>query len=174
MKDASPPAAADRVFTEGQRNAQRRYADPDRAARIVNGVADPFSLSPEQVAFLESLPFFFLATTDGKHNVQCNFKGGGPGILRVSDPRTLYYPEFPGNDMMLSVGNILTHPYVGLLALSFDPPKRLKINGKAELIEGEQCPYLPHWPEARVCVRVTVLHVLRNCARRIRPPHRES
>lgn len=159
--------AAQRMFHDGHRAAQARFADPARAERIVNAMPDTTRLTDEQVGFLESLPFFFLATSDGKANVQCNFKGGGPGVLRAGDDRTIYYPEFPGNDMMLSVGNLMVHPFVGILALSFESRRRLKINGRAELLAPADTPFGGDWPEARLVVRVSILEVIRNCSRRI-------
>lgn len=166
----NPPSAAgnaERIFTAHQRLAQARFADPERAARIIEHMPDIDALSAEQIGFLETLPFFFLATSDGEQNIQCNFKGGGPGLLRAGDPRTLYYPEFPGNDLMLSVGNILAHPPVALLALSFASQRRLKINGAAAILDTRDCPF--QWPGARLCVRIDIQMVIRNCARRI--PH---
>lgn len=168
-QDESDLPAADRIFTAGHREAQQRFADPVRAERIVNGMPGTAALSEEQAAFLESLPFFFLATADGHGNVQCSFKGGGPNVLKVENPATLYYPEFPGNDMMLSVGNLLTHPYVGLLGISFDSRRRLRVNGRVNVFEPAACPFDHPWPEARVVVQVRVREVIRNCSRRI--PH---
>jgi uncharacterized protein len=159
--------AAQRIFHAGHRAAQVRYADPVRAERIVNAMPDTARLSDEQVRFIESLPFFFLATSDGRANMQCNFKGGGPGVLRAGDDRTIYYPEFPGNDMMLSVGNLTVHPFVGILALSFESRRRLKINGSAERLAPADTPFSGDWPEARLIVRVSILEVIRNCSRRI-------
>lgn len=165
--DSDMVPAAMRIFHEGHRRAQTLYADPVRAEQIINAMPDTTSLSTEQVTFLEALPFFFLATSDGAGRMQCNFKGGGPGILRASDPRTLYYPEYPGNDMMLSVGNLLLYPYVGILGICFQTRRRLKVNGQVELITPDQTPYTKFWSEARAIIRVHIHEVIRNCSRRI-------
>lgn len=161
--------AAHHLFHDGHRRAQALYANPARAERIINAMPDTTSLSEEQVHFLEALPFFFLATSNGAGHMQCNFKGGGPRVLRVGDSRTLYYPEYPGNDMMLSVGNLLLHPYVGILGICFQTRRRLKVNGHAEVITPGNAPYAESWPEARVIIRIRIHEVIRNCSRRI--PH---
>ncbi len=155
------------LFHSGILEAQKLYSDPERAARIANAMPHPYELSGEQIEFLESLPFFFLATADGKGNTQCNYKGGGAGIIYVEDSHTLYYPEFAGNDMMLSVGNIIVHPYVGILAMTFDPPRRLKINGRAELVEPGDYGGPSHEGDVRLYVRVKLNQVIRNCNKRI-------
>lgn len=159
---------ADRLFTEEQRQAQRQYGNPDRATRIANAMVGIRALDEEQKAYLEALPFFFLATADGRGNVQCNFKGGGPGLLRVEDSTTLWWPEFPGNDMLLSLGNMVAHPHAGILAIAMTgKPRRLKVNGGVRLEEPAASPFRDAWPEARVWVRMRIGQVIRNCARRI-------
>ncbi|MHB8697701.1 MAG: pyridoxamine 5'-phosphate oxidase family protein [Sulfuricaulis sp.] len=160
---------AQRLFHDGHRRAQALYADPARAERIINAMPDITSLSEEQIGFLEGLPFFFLATSDGAGHMQCNFKGGGPRVLRAGNSRTLYYPEYPGNDMMLSVGNLLQYPYVGILGLCFQTRRRLKVNGRAEVLAMNDGPYAEWWPDARLVIRVHINEVIRNCSRRI--PH---
>src|SRR5512145_2662753 len=97
----------DHRFGQGESEAQRRWA---RKARL-----DPASLSrllldhipTEYHARIEAGPFFFLATSDANGRCDCSFKGGGPGILRVLDARTLAFADFSGNDLFMSLGNIL-------------------------------------------------------------------
>ncbi len=156
-----------RVFHPGTLEAQTRFADPERAERIINAMPSISELDEEQIAFVEALPFFFVATADLDGRLQCNFKGGGPGIL-VAETRTrLCYPEFPGNDLMLSVGNMLSNPHIGLLALSFEHRRRLKINGRAEVTEAKQHPLGARWENARLVVSIEIEEVIRNCTRRI-------
>lgn len=169
MKPGGSKSVAETLFHEGVNDAQRRFADVHRAHRIAEGMGDVAVLDMDQAAFLESVPFFFLATADGKGNVQCNFKGGGPGIIEVIDNKTICYPEYSGNDLMLSVGNILVHPFVGLLALSFDLPRRLKLSGQAELIPPSAYRGRQITDGVRIFVRINLNQVVRNCSRRI--PH---
>ncbi len=160
---------ASRVFHQGTLEAQSRFADPDRADRIINAMPSISELDEEQVAFLQTLPFFFVATADHNGRLQCNFKGGGPGILIAETRTRLCYPEFPGNDLMLSVGNMLSNPHIGLLALSFESRRRLKINGRAEVTDAKQHPLGTRWENARLIVSIEIEEVIRNCTRRI--PH---
>ncbi|MEK8089324.1 pyridoxamine 5'-phosphate oxidase family protein [Thermithiobacillus plumbiphilus] len=155
------------LFHNGVQAAQKRFADVERAHRIAEMMGDVSTLDPEQQAFLESLPFFFLATADGRGNIQCNFKGGGPGVIEVVDSRTICYPEYGGNDLMLSLGNMLIHPYIGVLALSFDPPRRLKLSGRAEIVSPEEYRGRLAVEGVRVFVRIHLTQVIRNCSRRI-------
>jgi len=158
---------SDTVFHAGTLEAQAQYGDQERARRIIEAMPSIDELDGGQIDFIEKLPFFFLATSDEQGHLQCSFKGGGPGILIAQDARTLCYPEFPGNDMMLSVGNIFTNPHVGLLAISFENRRRLKINGKANVQDTENHPMQQRWPEARLIVDIEIDQIIRNCSRRI-------
>jgi len=155
------------VFHTGTLEAQARYGNQERARMIIEAMPSIDELDEEQIGFIERLPFFFLATSDKQGRLQCNFKGGGPGILIAQDPRTLCYPEFSGNDMMLSVGNMLTNPQVGLLAISFETRRRLKINGKVKVLDAKDHPLQQRWPKARIIIHIEVNQVIRNCSRRI-------
>ena len=59
--------------------------------------------------------FFFLATADAEGRPDCSFKGGPPGFVRVVGPGELAFPDYDGNGMFKSLGNILANPNVGLL-----------------------------------------------------------
>lgn len=163
----SEKSRSDAVFHSGVLEAQARYGNQERARRIIEAMPSFSELDDEQITFIEALPFFFLATSDKQGNLQCNFKGGGPGILISQDKTTLCYPEFPGNDMMLSVGNILVNPHVGLLAISFENRRRLKINGSATIQGATDHPLQQRWPDARLIVVIHLDQVIRNCSRRI-------
>ena len=69
---------------------------------------------------------------------------------------------------MLSVGNMKASGWAGILGISFaGQQKRLKVNGRAMLVEPAMSPYRASYPEARVWVRLDVREVIRNCVRRI-------
>ena len=53
---------------------------------------------------------FFLATADAEGRPQCSYKGGDPGFVRVLDEHTLAFPNYDGNGMYLSMGNVLGQP----------------------------------------------------------------
>ena len=75
----------------------------------------------EDAAFIAACPFFFLATADAEGRPDCSFKGGDPGFARVLAPDLLAFPDYDGNGMFKSLGNIRANPAVGLLFMSFEP-----------------------------------------------------
>jgi predicted pyridoxine 5'-phosphate oxidase superfamily flavin-nucleotide-binding protein len=72
---------------------------------------------------------FFLATVHPERGADASHRGGPPGFVRVSRDR-LSWPDFPGNNMFNSIGNLLVNPRCGLLFLHPDG-SALQIEGTA-------------------------------------------
>src|SRR5512133_478976 len=103
----------------------RRLADR-LEARVVHD-----AVSEQDRAFIERMDMFFLATADAEGKPQCSYKGGDPGLVKVLDETTLAFPNYDGNGMYLSMGNVLANPHVGLLFLDFEGRRRLRLEGTA-------------------------------------------
>jgi hypothetical protein len=115
-------------------------------------------------AFIESAPFFFLSTVDERGRPTVSYKGGAPGFVRVAEPGALVFPCFDGNGMFLSLGNIATTAEVGLLFISFEAPRRLRVQGKARVLANEG-PH--HVPGAMYLVHIEAEQIFVNCGRYI-------
>ena len=117
--------------------------------------------------FIEHRDMFFLASADAEGRPQCSYKGGDPGFVKVLDPTTVAFPNYDGNGMYLSMGNVLENPEVGLLFIDFtgNPPRRLRLNGTATIDECD--PLLDLWDGAQFVVRVNAREVFPNCPRYI-------
>jgi predicted pyridoxine 5'-phosphate oxidase superfamily flavin-nucleotide-binding protein len=107
----------------------------------------------------------FVATADADGRPNCSYKGGEPGFVRVLDERTIAWPNYDGNGMYLSIGNLLVNPHVGLLFIHFEERRRLRLNGVASISEDD--PLLADYPEAQFIVRVHAEQVFPNCPRYI-------
>jgi predicted pyridoxine 5'-phosphate oxidase superfamily flavin-nucleotide-binding protein len=151
-------------YHEGSRELQDRFDTRRLADRLEDRIVDD-ALSPEQQAFLSRLDCFFLATADADGRPECSYKGGDPGFLRVVDERTVAFPNYDGNGMYLSMGNILVNPSVGMLLVDFERGSRMRLNGTATIDEAD--PLLAEFPEAQFVVRVAVREVFPNCPRYI-------
>ena len=162
------------MFNDGNRTLQERYDGRAVADKIVELVETP-TFTPEFQEFVESLPFFFLATSAGE-NTDCSFKGGAPGFVRVTAPDHLIFPDYDGNRMYKSLGNIIENPNVGLLFLKFGAEEgqgamflRLRVSGRASVHDEHEA--LSTYPGAQRIVEVDVTHIFPNCPRYI--PHME-
>ncbi|QVQ54833.1 pyridoxamine 5'-phosphate oxidase family protein [Spiractinospora alimapuensis] len=89
-------------------------------------------LNPRMRAFIGRQEMMFIATADRRGACDSSFRAGPPGFVHVLDAYTLAYPEYRGNGVLASVGNIAENPQVGLLFLDFDQERiGLHVNGSA-------------------------------------------
>ena len=152
------------TFHDGSRGFQDRFGTRRLADRIDERLVRD-TIDADDKAFIERCDMLFLATADAEGQPQCSYKGGDPGFVRVVDERTLVFPNYDGNGMFLSAGNAVVNPHVGLLFISFETRKRVRVNGVAE--HSETDPLLASYPEAQFLWRVTAREVFPNCPRYI-------
>jgi uncharacterized protein len=86
--------------------------------------------------------------------------------VRVTGAAELAFPDYDGNGMFKSLGNLAVNPHVGLLFIAMhDKPKRLRVNGDARLVRDD--PLLRETVGAQMIVRVAVTAIFPNCPRYI-------
>jgi len=150
------------------RDSQRYFQDKFDTRRLADRLEERIvleTIDAEDRAFIESRDMFFLATVNGTGFPNCSYKGGDPGFVRVLDERTLAFPNYDGNGMYLSMGNVKENPHLGMLFLDWESPQRLRVNGDGAILESD--PLLAAFPEAQFIVRVSVREVFANCGRYI-------
>ena len=152
------------LFNEGSRGYQDRFDTRRLADRIDERLVRDW-IDDDDRAFVERCDMLFLATADAAGRPQCSYKGGEPGFVRVVDKHTIAFPNYDGNGMFLSAGNALVNPNVGLLFISFEKRKRMRLNGVAEHTDDD--PLLAEFPEAQFLWRVRATEVFPNCPRYI-------
>jgi uncharacterized protein len=152
------------MFHGRSRTLQDRFDTRRIADRIESRLVKP-EIDEGSRRFIESVDMFFLATADDQGRPNCSYKGGAPGFVRVIDPRTIAFPNYDGNGMYLSMGNVGLNAHVGLLFIDFERASRMRLNGTASIDSAD--PLLPDYPEAQFVVRVSVREVFPNCGRYI-------
>ena len=154
----------DAMYNDGMRQLQDARETRPLADRLEQ-VTVRTAFTSEDRAFIQSRPMFFVATADATGHPECSYKGGLPGFVRVIDDNTLAFPDYDGNGMYRSWGNVLVNPSVGLLFLDFETPKRLRVNGTAHL--SSQDPLRADYPGAVFIIRVAAARIFPNCPRYI-------
>src|ERR1700712_1847686 len=146
-------------YHDGSRRLQDRFDTRRLADRLDERFVQRARIDADDRAFIERMDMFFLATADADGHPQCSYKGGDPGFVRVLDEHTLAFPNYDGNGMYLSTGNVLVNPQVGLLFVDFsaERPSRLRLNGVASIDERDEL--LTAWPGAQFVVRVAAQQV---------------
>jgi len=154
----------DQTYHKGSRQLQDQF-DSRRIADRLQEVTAHTSFTDGDRRFIESCSLFFLATADAQGRPDCSYKGGMPGFVRIEDEHTLLFPDYDGNGMFRSLGNIIVNPQVGLLFIDFEQPDRLRLHGVATLHDDDAL--LAHYPGAQLVVRVVARHIFPNCPRYI-------
>ncbi|GAA0698886.1 hypothetical protein GCM10009104_29360 [Marinobacterium maritimum] len=152
------------LYHEGMRRLQDER-DTRRIADRLEQVTVHTAFTEEDRAFIENCAMFFLATADIDGKPDCSYKGGLPGFVRVLDSDTIAFPDYDGNGMYRSLGNILVNPYIGLLFIDFENAQRIRVNGKAQVSADD--PLRAEYPGSVFIIRVKAERIFPNCPRYI-------
>ena len=154
--------ASDSINHDGMRHLQDAREMRPIADRL-GQVTVRSAFSDEDRAFIARAAMFFIATAHAEGRPDCSYKGGLPGVVRVLDERALAIPDYDGNGMYRTWGNMLVNPRVGLLFLDFENPKRIRVKGTAQLREDDSL--RAGFPGAVFIVRVAAELIFPNCPR---------
>src|SRR6188768_502440 len=155
---------SDSIYHDGMRRLQDARETRPLADRLQK-VTVRTAFTADDRAFIERSAMLFIATADAEGQPDCSYKGGLPGFVRVLDERTLAIPDYDGNGMYRTWGNVRVNPRVGLLFLDFETPKRLRVNGTAVVSQDDAL--LAEFPGAVFIVRLTAQRIFPNCPRYI-------
>ena len=124
----------------GEHRLQQRYGTVPRARGFYDQqVLD--HLNEKMRAFVAAQEMVFVATSDGHGECDSTFRAGPPGFIQVLDERTLTWPEYRGNGVMASLGNVVENAHIGLLFLDFSGDAiGLHVNGRATIVENDELP----------------------------------
>jgi len=94
-------------------------------------------LTTSQKQTLESADTFFLSSYH--HNgADCSHRGGFPGFIKVIDDQQIVFPDYSGNGLFMTLGNLVSNPNAGLLIINFTTGSALQITGTATVIFAEE------------------------------------
>jgi ferredoxin-NADP reductase len=155
--DVQLAVAVDGALGNCPKYINRRILRPHDATPRVAGASLP--LSAEAIDLIDGADLFFISSRHGAESMDTNIRGGAPGFVRVAsnsadDGVTLVYPEYSGNRLFQTLGNMRTDPAVGLTFPNFETGDVLYLSGRAEVLIGaDAAAVLPH---SKLAVRLTV------------------
>ncbi len=135
VKDGAIYITTDEVYGNCRRYIQERIfvgsrpaSDKDRAPAKL-GIA----LSEAQQQQIAHADTFFIATDNPERGADVSHKGGNPGFVRTVDERRIAFPDYNGNSMFNTLGNVTINPHAGLLFIDFDTGRTLQLTGEASI-----------------------------------------
>jgi predicted pyridoxine 5'-phosphate oxidase superfamily flavin-nucleotide-binding protein len=124
--------------SHGEYDLQERYGTRARAEAFYQKQMLSY-LNPQMRAFITRQEMFFLATADGHGECDVSFRAGEAGFVHALNEKILVYPEYRGNGVLASLGNIAENPHAGLLFVDFLRDKvGLHVNGAARILSNEE------------------------------------
>ncbi|GAA1523098.1 pyridoxamine 5'-phosphate oxidase family protein [Streptomyces albidochromogenes] len=169
----------DAAPSRGERMLQDHLGTVQRADAFYDRQVHP-RLTETMRDFIGRQSMLFLSTADARGHCDASFRAGPPGFVTVLDDRTLAYPEYRGNGVMASAGNMAENPHAGLLFLDFTHHHiGLHVNGTARLLDEQELrranPLIPVDPapgrQPEFWVHITVVEAYIHCSKHI--PHLE-
>lgn len=149
-------------YHDGMRALQDRF-DGRRLADLLDR-RRRYDFTDVDRELIETAPMLFVATSFGNYT-DCSLRSGMPGFVKIVAPGVLEFPEYDGNSMYRTLGNIRGNPNVGLLFVRFDGTSlRIRINGQATILDDPAD--LARHHGAMLVVRV-VCELFSNCARSV-------
>jgi predicted pyridoxine 5'-phosphate oxidase superfamily flavin-nucleotide-binding protein len=166
----APPS--DVAFTPAVKRIQAERGSREAYARMEAGRGWSTEITEELGGFIAQQRSVFLATASADGQPYVQHRGGPPGFLRVLGPRTLGFADLRGNRQYISIGNLAENPKAYLFLIDYTRRARVKIWGRAEVIEGDEAllASLATEDDDAHPERAIVLHVTawdRNCPQHI-------
>jgi hypothetical protein len=124
------------VFANCPKYIQKRTLSPAPADR--RPVVGAERLTEDQANLLSRSDTFFVATADSTGDADANHRGGAPGFLRVHSPALLSWPDYAGNAMFNTLGNLRLNPRAGLLVPDWETGGLLQLTGTARTLWGDE------------------------------------
>lgn len=116
-----------------------------RTHELINDVSPPSRVVQQAAALNEKLQqwirkadTFFIASFHPLGGADASHRGGFPGFVQVVDERTIIWPDYNGNGMFNTLGNLIDNPNAGLLFVDFEQGGTLQLSGIADIIWDEE------------------------------------
>jgi predicted pyridoxine 5'-phosphate oxidase superfamily flavin-nucleotide-binding protein len=139
-----------------------KYIQRREIANVVPGEAGEVlvssALDAEQRYRIARADTFFIGSTHATAGVDCSHRGGNPGFVLAHGERRLSFPDYSGNNMFQTLGNLSLDSRAGLLFLDFETGNSLQLTGTAAAVWDS--PRLKDWPGARRLIDFEIAEVI--------------
>ena len=154
---------AGELYGSGARGLQDTFDSRRLADRLVDVTVNE-AIDERTKGFMEAASYFYLATVDADGFPDVSYKGGRPGFVHVIDENTVRFPNYDGNGMYRSLGNIVDTPKVGMLFIrQNERAARIRVHGMARVLTDEAA--CAEFDSADAVVEVTIGRTFVNCPR---------
>ena len=136
----------------------RSIAETREIVSLSDGSTTSETLAPAQVELIKKSDTFFIATAFKETGADASHRGGMPGFVQVLSPSLLAWPDYDGNKMFQTLGNLRVNSAAGLLFLDFESGETLQVTGTTEILWDEEA--IRHFPGAQRIIRFAIRRVI--------------
>jgi predicted pyridoxine 5'-phosphate oxidase superfamily flavin-nucleotide-binding protein len=128
----------DEVFSNCPKYIQARFWEREGNPKsATNSVENSIELTEKQIGFIENSDTIIIASAHKTRGTDVSHRGGDVGFVKVLDEKKLVFPDYSGNMMFQTLGNLTVNPNCGLLFYDFSDGRVLQLSGRAEIIWDE-------------------------------------
>ncbi|MGW0160773.1 pyridoxamine 5'-phosphate oxidase family protein [Mycobacterium sp. NPDC003323] len=124
----------DQVYSNCPKYISRRHVETARTVLAPPAMRRSTDLGADAQTMIADADTFFIGSADPQGNADASHRGGNPGFLQVLSPTRLRWPDYRGNSMFMTLGNILANPRAGLLVPHWRTGTTLQLTGTARII----------------------------------------
>jgi predicted pyridoxine 5'-phosphate oxidase superfamily flavin-nucleotide-binding protein len=140
--------SSDVAFSPSVKTVQARRGSREAFARMEEERGGwRTAITADMAAFVGEVRSFYLATASADGQPYVQHRGGPPGFLKVLDEHTLAFADFKGNRQYITSGNLAENPRAQMFIMDYAQRRRLKIWGRARIVEDDDALLARLWPE---------------------------
>lgn len=123
----------DQSYPNCPKYIQRRSLHMARTQPVRQDALESKTLSAKQSDWIAHADTFFVASVQGESGTDVSHRGGNPGFVRIESSTRLRIPDYAGNSMFNTLGNIQASGIAGLLFIDFAGGRQLQVIGDAQI-----------------------------------------
>ncbi len=159
------------IFTQEHKDIREKNGTTKQVEYYLNTIARD-EIDENLKFYLESLRYFFFATSSKNGDTNVNFKGAKSNtLIKVLDEKRFIFPDYSGNGIFHGIGDIATNPKVALLCIDFLSDTRVKISGSAKIIDdnNELIKYRDIFDcyDVERVIEISVEYIIPNCSNQL-------
>jgi predicted pyridoxine 5'-phosphate oxidase superfamily flavin-nucleotide-binding protein len=139
--------SSDVAFSPSVKAVQARRGSREAFAKAEERGGWRTEITADMAAFVGEVRSFYLATASADGQPYVQHRGGPPGFLKVLDEHTLAFADFKGNRQYITSGNLAENPRAQMFIMDYAQRRRLKIWGRARIVEDDDALLARLWPE---------------------------
>lgn len=133
--DGSIDVQTQQVYFNCPKYIQLRYLETEVTKPFkVQGIQRSDTLTEQQQHSITQTDTFFIASFHPEGGADASHRGGNPGFMQVLSAKKLVFPDYSGNNMFQTLGNISLNPHTGLLFIDFERGSTLQLTGRASVV----------------------------------------